>query len=550
VYTGRNSRASFARGASARLQRGQALVFIAVTTVILLLVTLATYNVGQLSYHRIKLQNTADAAAYSAAVAHARELNFSAYMNRGVIANQVSVAQIVSLTGWARNLDDNYNGPLSNIADSAANMSALGFMWTVPANIIGPIGSGMKSALDAAAPAATLAVDTLINLLNGASDAYHIAMSASIGYDLIREVIEANEPDAQVSMLGEASILYSAAQQLGFSKTYKPSNDQDGDYRMAYVTQASMDIFYKNRSLPPIWPLPFLFDPLRLFTYGPGPLLMMQFHSGGSTLKDAKGNASTHLKGYTSLDATGLFMIFCVTVPGPFFIPLPICVPLIPPLSAFGSGAAATGQSSWAQAAGLNPFTANVNHRNGSNTASDPAALLHFGAAHTLNPATIDPAWIQTGKGAGSTLNSGSGIRDYRDIKGNATAATSNAASTPANRNDVAPPWILEIERPLPSITTSNNMPNRVAGGTMRIGGSDDGQLALPPPSNTEYMRALSRSEAYFKRPTDISTGGMRRADNKTEWGSLYSPYWQARLQPNGIAEQAASILSKSLFGL
>src|SRR5690606_20737052 len=170
-------------------QRGQALVFITVTSVIVLLALLVTYNVGQLSYHKIKLQNTADAAAYSAAVAHARTLNFHAYMNRGVIANQVAVAQMVSLTGWARNFENTYNGEFATISTTLANLSSLGAMWTTPFNVLKSVSKGAKNIIEPVAGVAVKAMDGLIIALGAASKAYNIAMAASIPIDLIPSVI-------------------------------------------------------------------------------------------------------------------------------------------------------------------------------------------------------------------------------------------------------------------------------------------------------------------------------------------------------------------------
>src|SRR5690606_6805329 len=118
-----------------------------------------------------------------------------------------------------------------------------------------------------------------------------------------------------LSTLGMVAVGASALQFVNFTTTFTPSEQKDGADRMAKVTQASTDLFYKNRSLPPIWPLPILIDPTRLVTYGVGPLLMMQFHSGGGTLKSSAGNSTNHLKGWSSLDATGLFVIMCVTIP-------------------------------------------------------------------------------------------------------------------------------------------------------------------------------------------------------------------------------------------
>ena len=53
-------------------QRGQALVFTSVTVIVVLLTALAMFSMGQLGIHRMKLQNTADAVTYSAALTQAR----------------------------------------------------------------------------------------------------------------------------------------------------------------------------------------------------------------------------------------------------------------------------------------------------------------------------------------------------------------------------------------------------------------------------------------------------------------------------------------------
>jgi len=54
----------------------------------------------------------------------------------------------------------------------------------------------------------------------------------------------------------------------------------------------------------------------------------------------------------------------------------------------------------------------------------------------------------------------------------------------------------------------------------------------------------MSKAEAYFSRPKDL----FGRGDNKTEYASLYSPYWQPHLLPNSLLEQAASFLGDSVL--
>ena len=75
-----------------RYQRGQALIY----GIFILMSSLCAL---------FFLFNTADAVAYSAGVMHARALNFDAYNNRALVANEVLVAQMVSLSSWASYAD-------------------------------------------------------------------------------------------------------------------------------------------------------------------------------------------------------------------------------------------------------------------------------------------------------------------------------------------------------------------------------------------------------------------------------------------------------------
>ena len=76
-------------------QRGQVLPL----ATLLLLAVAATlfymFNGGQLVQEKLRLTNTADAVAYSAGVFEARMLNYDAYANRAIIANQIAIGQAV-----------------------------------------------------------------------------------------------------------------------------------------------------------------------------------------------------------------------------------------------------------------------------------------------------------------------------------------------------------------------------------------------------------------------------------------------------------------------
>lgn len=83
-------------------QRGQALVL----GIFLLLAGLAgtyfLFNTGQVITEKNRLVTTADAVAYGAGVMQARALNFDAYGNRALVANEVLIAQMVSLSSWSQ----------------------------------------------------------------------------------------------------------------------------------------------------------------------------------------------------------------------------------------------------------------------------------------------------------------------------------------------------------------------------------------------------------------------------------------------------------------
>ena len=102
----RSARKGRARVAGAS---GQALVPALLFLLIGCIGLYVAFNSFQMTSAKIKLQNTADAAAYSAAVLQARDYNFSAYTNRAMVANQVTAAQVVALKSWIDELDATYS---------------------------------------------------------------------------------------------------------------------------------------------------------------------------------------------------------------------------------------------------------------------------------------------------------------------------------------------------------------------------------------------------------------------------------------------------------
>ena len=88
--------------ATRNLQRGAALVYGLFMLIIALAALFFLFNAGQLTAEKTRLVNTADAVAWSGGVLHARALNTTAYLNRALVANEVLIAQSISLQSWSR----------------------------------------------------------------------------------------------------------------------------------------------------------------------------------------------------------------------------------------------------------------------------------------------------------------------------------------------------------------------------------------------------------------------------------------------------------------
>ncbi|MBJ6764008.1 Tad domain-containing protein [Myxococcaceae bacterium JPH2] len=82
---------------SFRRQEGQALVLAALLVLVMSIAVVTTVNIGHTVHERIRLQNTADAAAYSMSAMEARAFNFYAYANRTQASHYVSAMMWQSL---------------------------------------------------------------------------------------------------------------------------------------------------------------------------------------------------------------------------------------------------------------------------------------------------------------------------------------------------------------------------------------------------------------------------------------------------------------------
>lgn len=507
------------RGLTSVRSRGQALIFGLVFTAVAAIVVLLSFNSGVLTITKSQLQNAADAGAYSAAVLQARDNNFSAYTNRAMIANQVAVAQFVSLKSY---FDD------ASQTQGRARSVPHRFYRLFPVSasswdsaVAAPVNNA-RSALGTLAPAAVRGLDRLIDAMDKAQQIHHIGTMAEMLL-VADEVVKKNDPLARVTssafMLGDAAVRVTRWGDDATRRFNANDASKEADrFADAVVSRDSTDAFIRNRLSVPTAAWASKVRPILC------PLAVATFtsygfaHAGGTLLSESK-------RRWLALDATmGAGFVTCtwvvpcltgvcrVTLSSPFADPN---LTQLPGLGGHGGAQAGSGGNSYnGDALGYknNPFE----------------AWLYGGAL--IPPAAIPANYRFWVTGPGSTLDSGGGLQShYRDV-----SATGMPKNQTPEENGGKFPITVEVERPQDTLRLSTTLL------------PDSKQLRLEHAMKGKTMRALASAHAYFYRSKvddlkRFTRNGWKRSDNHTELQSLFSPYWQARLAPTTAAEEIAS---------
>lgn len=152
---------------------------------------LLVFNTGQLVNDKIRLTNAADAAAYSAALSEARSLNYQAYLNRAIVANEVAIAQLVSLRSWSDYIDTvttNADRITRYIPPLAAPMRTLEQGW-----------DQVDRLLDSTLPPLEAGLSQWNTRVLSAAQSIAHQQTLPAAADLVEQIVQANEPRARVS---------------------------------------------------------------------------------------------------------------------------------------------------------------------------------------------------------------------------------------------------------------------------------------------------------------------------------------------------------------
>ncbi|MGE3774682.1 MAG: Tad domain-containing protein [Gammaproteobacteria bacterium] len=190
------------------VQRGQAAFMTLILAVVMVLGGLSLYRAGRMTANKMELQNAADAMAYGVSTVEARDLNFAAYTNRAIIANEVAIGQAIGMASWAyhwKSIGDfllEYNkflsGPTLGISNSILPPMATPFQ----------VSGGLFVTMMRAYAKAMTAVNHNINKIYGISQQiYHLASVVNT-LGLLDKAIKDNAPDeAHMSGYGVMMLL-------------------------------------------------------------------------------------------------------------------------------------------------------------------------------------------------------------------------------------------------------------------------------------------------------------------------------------------------------
>ncbi len=240
--------------------RGQALVLGLFFAFAIAGVMYFMFNSGRAVDEKLRITNAADAIAYSVALMEGRALNYDAYVNRAIVANQVAIAQAVSLVSWLHY----YEGGVEN-ADRLASVAATWLFdpaaYPRLAQLLGVLGgtayvdhwSGgslreIVSAMDISLGAIVSAHDSASQALSASQAILHAGVATgSAQQALASELARRIDPAMSAELVG-------ASHGFGtFTRAYARSGgdgEGDGDERgrLADVVMRSADRFTRERA--------------------------------------------------------------------------------------------------------------------------------------------------------------------------------------------------------------------------------------------------------------------------------------------------------------
>ncbi|WGL15426.1 Tad domain-containing protein [Microbulbifer bruguierae] len=185
-------------------QRGNVIPYLVALMITILLAAQYVFNAYRITNETTRLQNTADAAAYSVANVYAQNHNFVALSNRALVANQITMAQVVTMTSWSRMLNT-FAQTINDIGQFIPYVNSV-------TGYIENISNSVQSGIEIAAPVIAQTIG-LYSFMVARQQEFATPMVTLIAQEILSEVIEANDPDVDYSA-AEVSVTASTVAHL------------------------------------------------------------------------------------------------------------------------------------------------------------------------------------------------------------------------------------------------------------------------------------------------------------------------------------------------
>ena len=500
-------------------ESGQTALFSALLIPVVLLAALFVFNTGQLSAVKLKTQNAADAAAFSAMQMEARELNFISYTNRAMVANQVAIGQTISLVSWTHYVKS-LGLNIQRAGTIASFIPYVGQAIMMITNGIAKAAILLDQSVSNAAMVALPALDIADAALSGAQEIYHLSNGAfDPGTDnskpggamtaVAEQTIKINDPDARLNAILSASNLGQYFKNRSDLIQRWGGDKNRAQTRMAYMINASRDGFTGARNDLP--------TPLRLFSSKNFWAFGWEFRRAGGTQLAPNRDGRYVWSGMDTL-SFHYWRREAVFFGRKKWSEVPL-----------GYGASQTGNGNtfpylgnYTETRAQPQMRFPANDRNVLLPAYQNSGDINPGAsriAASLYPDDQDSMGSTALKrpGADSSRATAGGITRYWDVN----RRNQKLVDANGDPSDIMPFYTVVVEHARESIRDAANALH-----INQMASRQDINLVLPQKAPEGQVRAVAKAQVYFRRPASI----WPRNDRFYERGNLFSPFWEAHL--------------------
>lgn len=514
-------------------QRGYTMVLFLAFIAAVLLAGMALYDSSTVATERIKMQNTADATAFSTINVITRDMNFIAYTNRAMVANQVAIGQAVGLSSWIHMISDAAKG-LDNVGSAVSWVPYVGQVIKKVTSAVKKAAKASKKGIDVGAKVFSGASDIAIGVISGSQRAFQLA-TVDMAKSTYSGVAKANDPHIETNLLIAGASLATLLSTWDDNIEYysNPQNGQKGSKfsgrwrifnlgkksdntnikdatryaEFAQIVNSSRDRFTENRNFN--W-----MDMKRFKPAGVGGGIIK---AGGSDFR-AESSGKNIKWQWTSMDTVSLWGSRYRLQKKGFKSRFRWKDREV---LKFGGGAAHAGTKNYYNYVGNRNSRQLAFYNEGRFDRQRSRWNLWGDGSHAFH--NKKSAFAAHRKDNRNNLYQARGLRPFHDLKTNEKKDTGPSLVALLSKSSGG----LRLQKTLDAKDKNYNRPK-----SMQI--EEHGGL------QKNKLYGLAKAQTYFSRPADL----WQRKDKRREYGNLYNPFWQTRLVDTTDKERSAALLA------